>query len=198
MKVVCTGDTHGLHENLNIPDGDLFIHVGDISDSGRLEDYLSFNRMLSTLSHKNKIILSGNHDLLFELKTNSLTDVLSNGIYLKHGLIEIDSLKIWGSSWQPELFGRSWLEIPDHIDVLITHIPPFGVLDNIHGGKNLGSKSLLKIIHTLNPKFVVFGHVHESYGIEKRTYNGQETCFINCSAVVGFQKKLNPPIVFNI
>ena len=31
MKVVCISDTHGHHEKLDLPEGDLIIHSGDFS-----------------------------------------------------------------------------------------------------------------------------------------------------------------------
>lgn len=35
MKLVCLSDTHGLHAPVQVPDGDILIHAGDVSDRGR-------------------------------------------------------------------------------------------------------------------------------------------------------------------
>ena len=34
MKIVCISDTHSLQHRMNIPDGDLLIHAGDVSSGG--------------------------------------------------------------------------------------------------------------------------------------------------------------------
>lgn len=38
MRVVCVSDTHGAHEQLDVPDGDVFIHAGDFSDGAQAQD----------------------------------------------------------------------------------------------------------------------------------------------------------------
>jgi len=35
MKIIFISDTHGLHEELDLPNGDILIHGGDISRSGK-------------------------------------------------------------------------------------------------------------------------------------------------------------------
>lgn len=54
MRVVCVSDTHGLHDilarNASFPEGDLFIHAGDFTDTGdRQEVHLSFSPFLRFL-----------------------------------------------------------------------------------------------------------------------------------------------------
>ena len=198
MKIVCTSDTHGMHEQMEIPDGDILIHAGDISESSRPEDYIQFNDYLGTLPYPHKIVLSGNHDLLYELKYDNLAQLLSNAVYLKHGELRIENLKIWGSSWQPPLFGYQWSQIPKNIDLLITHIPPYGILDSTSFGRHLGSKQLLNRIQEVTPKIHVFGHVHESYGKEKQVISGKEVIFMNCTAIKGFGKKMNSVFVLEL
>jgi predicted phosphodiesterase len=42
IKIVCISDTHGLHRNLSIPEGDILIHAGDITyfeSSGMLYEF---------------------------------------------------------------------------------------------------------------------------------------------------------------
>ncbi len=31
MKIICISDTHNLHKDLKIPDGDMLIHAGDMT-----------------------------------------------------------------------------------------------------------------------------------------------------------------------
>ena len=58
----------------------------------------------------------------------------------------MEGLKIYGSSWQPlydntsfyvprgQRIAAHWAQIPDDVDVLVTHTPPLGRGDRAHGG----------------------------------------------------------------
>lgn len=50
--------------------------------------------------------------------------------------------------------------IPDKIDVLVTHGPPFGILDKTINKVNAGCKGLLKFVEKINPQVHIFGHIH--------------------------------------
>ena len=43
MKLVCISDTHNLHHDLKIPDGDVLVHAGDITVHGKFENFAKFN-----------------------------------------------------------------------------------------------------------------------------------------------------------
>lgn len=99
--------------------------------------------------------------------------------------------KIWGSPWtlwfeginplctaftvktEAEL-AEKWALIPDDIDILVTHSPPFGILDEVHRYSSkrrcaehahVGSISLEHELKRIKPKLHVFGHIHEGYGM---------------------------------
>jgi Icc-related predicted phosphoesterase len=199
MRIVCISDTHNLHNQLEVPDGDILIHAGDISAIGEREDIINFNLWLGQLPHKYKIVIAGNHDFYFENEPIEAKELLSNAIYLNDSGVEIEGLKratfrIWGSPISPEFhdwaFNRKrgqeirnhWEKIPENTDILITHCPPFGILDKTNDGKNEGCKDLLEIVSQIKPRLHIFGHIHEAYG---QTKNG-ETFFINAS-IVGLQ-----------
>ena len=204
--MVCTSDTHGMHNYLKIPDGDIFIFGGDISETGRIEDLIDFNRFIGELPHKYKIIIDGNHDLSPE----KISQLITNAVYLQHELIEIEDIRIWGTSWQFWLSDQIqrkknqvnpqelWQEIPSGIDILITHFPPYGIGDLTRSGKHLGSKDLLSAIRRIKPQYHIFGHVHESYGLFKEKINNFEITLINASATIGFGTNPNPPIIFTL
>ena len=84
MKVVCTADTHGKHEYLDVPDGDIFIFAGDLSEGGNVKSLVDFNSFLGVLPHKYKIIIDGNHDFAPE----KIRKYITNGTYLTHNLLE--------------------------------------------------------------------------------------------------------------
>lgn len=51
--------------------------------------------------------------------------------------------------------------------ILISHSPPYNILDKIHSGKHVGSKILLKSIKRYEPKYVLCGHIHEAKSEKK-------------------------------
>jgi Icc-related predicted phosphoesterase len=70
-------------------------------------------------------------------------------------------------------------KIPNNLDILITHGPPKGILDEVGRGgdiENTGSSSLLECVMRAKPKFHIFGHIHE-HGCEIKKEN--EITFIN-------------------
>lgn len=83
LKLVCISDTHGMHQNLKIPDGDVLIHAGDITMKGEKYQMLDFDSWLGSLPHKYKIVVCGNHDLCFEDKPQEARQWIKNGIYLQ-------------------------------------------------------------------------------------------------------------------
>jgi Icc-related predicted phosphoesterase len=143
MKCVAVGDTHGMYRKINIPDGDVFIHAGDILGRGKLSELEDLNDWLSNLPHKHKIIIAGNHDWCFQDAEDEARAILTNGVYLQDELIKIEGINFYGSPWQPWFLdwafnlprgpkiAEKWSRIPSNTDVLITHGPPMGVLDKV-------------------------------------------------------------------
>src|SRR5690242_19573815 len=109
MRLVLISDTHSLEHLMEhpIPDGDVLIHAGDMTDHGDPADVRDMVNYFNNknLPHKHKIIIAGNHDFCFEKK-----DVRQNPIdtleyhgwtYLEDSEVVIDGLKIYGSPYQP-------------------------------------------------------------------------------------------------
>jgi hypothetical protein len=58
VTIVCISDTHELHRELDVPNGDILIHAGDFtmfSKSGSA--ILDFNEWLGDLPHRWKILV---------------------------------------------------------------------------------------------------------------------------------------------
>jgi Icc-related predicted phosphoesterase len=75
--------------------------------------------------------------------------------------------------------------IPNDTDVLITHGPPAGFLDQSKPGKSghLGCDDLKEAIYRVEPELHLFGHIHGSGGM-KKTYvgdTGHKTILANCA-----------------
>jgi Icc-related predicted phosphoesterase len=201
MKIIVTSDTHNLHESCTPPPGRIFIHAGDMTGYGDLEEVVAFNEWLGTLDYEHRIVIAGNHDFFFEKYPDRARSVLSNATYLMDESIEIDGIKIYGSPWQPffcdwafnlhrgEPLREKWAMIPDDTDILVTHGPPFGHGDELPGPGHVGCEELLARIMEVRPRVHIFGHIHEGYGI---TYEGPTMC-LNASCADANYKFANDP-----
>lgn len=206
MKLVMISDTHGMYDRVNIPDGDVLIHAGDITAYGKLEELVHFNNWLGDLPHKHKIVIAGNHDWVFQNRNMAARMALTNATYLQDEEITIDGLKFYGSPWQPEFCNwafnlprgaalkRVWDRIPVDTDVLITHGPPFEVLDLTNQMMRVGCEELAKVVKKIKPKLHVFGHIHYSYGIIER----EGTIYVNAATCGEDYKPDHPPLVVDL
>lgn len=207
MKVVAISDTHMRHEDIDLPKGDLLIHAGDISSKGTKDEIVDFLSWFSNQPHQYKIFIAGNHDFMFERRGREIREYIpDNIIYLQNSGTEINGIKFWGSPVQPEFYDwafnvergakikRYWDLIPVDTDVLITHGPPFGILDSSIRRKSQGCEELLIAVEKIKPKYHIFGHIHEGYG----AYTNDITKFINASVLNEKYLYTNDPIVFDI
>jgi predicted phosphohydrolase len=206
MRIVCLSDTHGLHEHLRVPEGDLLLHAGDFSKAGRADEIERFDRWLGTLPHEHKVVVAGNHDFLFERDPARARALLRSASYLEDGLLEIGGLRIWGSPWQPWFFdwafnlprgpelAAKWALVPDRVQVLVTHGPPAGILDRTASEESVGCHDLAHALERIAPRLHVFGHIHESYGRLER----DGTTFVNASNCDVRYRPVQPPIVVEL
>jgi len=205
MKIIFISDTHGLHNELALPKGDMIIHGGDITDYGTKEETVDFLKWYSSLNYSYKIFIAGNHDVYLEENPVDFLELLPpNVIYLRNNSVEIEGIKIWGSPVTPDFmdwaFGKRreemkehWKYMPKEIDILLTHTPLKGILDTSSDWQSLGCKDLLAKVKEIKPKYHLFGHIHANYGQEKI----KETEFINGSNLDSYKGLINPPIIIN-
>ena len=127
--------------------------------------------------------------------------------YLEDEETDVSGIKIYGTPWQPEFGGwgfnlkrgdeclEKWNSIPDGVDILITHGPPLGHGDRCQDGMRAGCAELLSTIQErVKPKYHIFGHIHEGYGI---TTDGA-TNYINASSVNIQYSQVHQPIIFDL
>lgn len=210
MIIDCISDLHGNYPNLE--GGDLLIIAGDLTATDEIEQYEEFQRWIEVQNYKMKIIVAGNHDN--EIEKGLDLHCPNLGIhYLCDSGTEFQGLKIWGSPWtktfpdmnpsckaftcdtEEELTVYFEL-IPADIDILITHSPPYGILDECSNG-HVGSKSLFSFIkYVFRPYLHVFGHIHESYGqIEEFACRDDKYMkSVNASHVNRYYQPVNKPI----
>lgn len=205
MKIVVFSDTHGLHNAVHIPDGDMLIFAGDMCNHGTLHEVIQFDQLLAQCDHPYKIVIAGNHDFPFQNTPDVARACLQHGIYLQDSTVEIEGLKIYGSPWQPwfldwafnlrrgEELRQKWDLIPNDIDILITHGPPFGILDRV-GKNSQGCEDLLQALQRVNPRYHIFGHIHEAYG----QYEVNKTVFVNSSICNARYQPINPVQLYEL
>jgi Icc-related predicted phosphoesterase len=211
-KFVAISDTHTKHEQLDVPEGDVLLHAGDITERGSVGDVIKFGAWLQDQPHDYKVIIAGNHDFCFEdpkRRTQAITMLTNQNptiFYLEHDHVRINGINIYGAPHTPffhdwafnvkrgEPLAREWEKIPNDTDVLLTHGPPHGVLDRVErGDKNVGCKELKNAIKRVKPDYHVFGHIHEAFGEFK---DDSGTHYINASQCTLDYNADNEPIVF--
>lgn len=77
---------------------------------------------------------------------------------------------------------------------MITHGPPYGILDKTIHNVNAGCKGLLKFVEKMKPKVHIFGHIHEGYGQVKIG----DTHFYNVSFADVNYKGCNDPFLIEV
>ena len=108
----------------------------------------------------------------------------------------------WAFMKDNEQRKRYWENAPDDIDILVTHGPPFGLLDVVEGEtKNLGCVHLRNYVERVKPKLACFGHIHTGHGqmtLKAWEANEQNTLCINASLLDERYKMVNEPVVITI
>ena len=77
--------------------------------------------------------------------------------------------------------------IPSDTDVLITHQPPYGILD-FTDGVHYGNISLLGRVLSIKPRLHLFGHVHKANG----KVEAQDALYVNGCIVSGMKIVYKP------
>jgi len=193
---------------VDLPGGDLLIHAGDFMTSGysptEMCEFMDWFE--SIRGYDTKVFIAGNHDRIMQTDSEYARGVLTGYKtidYLQdeqltmyfdgpNGDTPEDNVRIYGSPWQPEFYNwafnlprngpglaAKWEAIPDNTDILITHGPAYGYVDDVEGrrGIHLGCELLAERIEAFRPKIHVCGHIHTGHGYY---FNGH-THFFNAS-----------------
>ena len=173
LSILHISDTHNLHRQLTmLPDADVVVHSGDFTMSGTEQEVFDFMEWFCGLPYQYKIFIAGNHDdCLYRAELSGLD---KDCYYLCCSGVCIEGIKFYGIPLFMEdvVCGRDenfMQTIPEDTDVLITHQPPWGILD-MDGTRRYGNCELLKKVELILPKLHLFGHIHAAFGTE--LYNG--------------------------
>lgn len=150
----------------------------------------SFERVVDKLcSYKLPVlILRGNMYLMKEstITTKRIFSKHPNLIYKKTGKVNIKGVNfiLFDMTFEPHSHPRTFrtgskrkkeqnnrreaklLRLLKNLDspVLVTHAPPYKILDKTTTGQHIGSKILLRAIKAYPPQLYLCGHVHEAKG----------------------------------
>jgi predicted phosphodiesterase len=147
--------------------------------------------------------------VLIPKSTEKILNSYKNFEYLRDSSVEVQigdekPVKIYGSPWQPEFFDwafnlprkgeelkRRWNNIPTDTDILITHGPAYGYVDQVIGRtEHLGCELLADRIKEIKPKIHVCGHIHSGYGY---VFDG-DAHYINASVLNERYEYKNKPL----
>lgn len=183
MKISVISDTHNKHHDLNLVESDILIVCGDFTNSsGKGIDLYNFDNWLGDIKHKFRsiLVIKGNHE--HNCYINNLH--LTNAYEMDGDYFEMDGVVFYGATYSDNFGVKEIIKNSFYpkIDVLITHYPPYGILDKWGHFNRGGSKKLLKDLLDLDPDFRpkhhVFGHIHE---MSMKTIKKYGVKFINAS-----------------
>lgn len=192
MRIVLISDTHGKHEELGTLSGDVLIHCGDFCDGFDNDGahLAAIDHWFSKQKFERIFCVGGNHDFAAQDRHTNGIPVFRHAVYLQDQEYVLNGITFYGTPWLPDLSGwafylpdgereRKWELIPNYTDVLITHTPPFGILDLPRAGGNIGCPYLRSIVTEIGPRLHCFGHVHASAGRSVQ----ENTTFVNASVI---------------
>lgn len=200
MKIVVISDTHDKVFN-ELPEGDVLIHCGDYSNYGCYDGTKKFFEWFVKHPHKYKIVIPGNHEkIICPFKNHTTKKWVAELIYSYRDRVKflvdeelvIEGVKFYGTPWcngdsdimawwgfyieDDEERTKMFAKIPSDTDILISHVPPYGIQDE-YMKRLLGCTSLIKRVFEIKPLVHVFGHIHSANGhVEHNGIN-----FYNCA-----------------
>ncbi|MEO1171874.1 MAG: metallophosphoesterase, partial [Myxococcota bacterium] len=94
VRIVAISDTHNQHDALDVPDGDVLVHAGDMSGHGHLRELEAFAAWCEAQPHRHKVVIAGNHDFCFERAEEcaQARQLLSSVHYLEDAAVEVAGL----------------------------------------------------------------------------------------------------------
>jgi Icc-related predicted phosphoesterase len=210
VRIVLISDTHTFHNKVAVPCGDVLVHAGDMALSGsvrEVQDCLDWmNSSACPVEHV--VVVAGNHDWACVTHLSELN--FGRVHYLENSSVNIGGKNFYGSPVQPEFCNwafnvprgpaikKYWDLIPGAglVDVLITHGPPMGILDQSipDHTDHLGCEDLAKQVEISKPLVHVFGHIHGSAG--QRDF--RDVRYVNAAVVNEAYRVVNPPRVLDI
>lgn len=202
--------------------GDFCEYHGTLSETG---DFIDWCSMLLRKGYvKHVVVVAGNHDEILDETCPRIRRDWPDGprmarerfqragiAYLQDSGARVAGLDFYGSPWVSECGDfafqyktpgeddRIFNHVRGPLDVLVTHDPPYGVLDHMtraNGETELvGSKALRRAIERVKPRIHAFGHIHPHHGLKLMPWG---TLCINACTMNSEMKPYNAPVVVDL
>lgn len=205
VMIAALADLHGYLPK-QVPDCDVFVIAGDVCldiYGGRkgpqaqamwlYDEFWPWARALPM-----PVVMTwGNHDWIGE-PVHGYASLAENVHVVVDGSVTVAGVKFWCSPWTPPFFNWAFMRpepelaelyetVPDDVDVMVTHGPPYMMCDRTLESKYAGSKALRDAVGRLQPQLLLCGHIHEA-----RSEAGYgRTRVVNCSYVDAAYRPVN-------
>ncbi len=182
MKIYASADLHGSQYRLNIVldmvehhQPDVVVICGDVTQFGPADVAKNFlDQIPGTV-----FVVPGNIDTEDAIK--GINQSHAANLHMKHkdhqGIVFVGINGVDPKETQLFFSHPKYISILEKVDVLITHVPAYGLQDTIFFGMHSGSKDLLSLLKKYKPRLVLSGHIHEDPGF---TY-ADGIVVVNCS-----------------
>ena len=178
----------------------------DISESCDwfMNGFVNWINLMPFKDENSKVLwIAGNHEVGWskmlpegrqKIATNVTEKTNGRAIYLEDQLYDFNGIKIYGTPWckifgnwgfmlNDEALNRKFSQIPENIDILLTHDAPYGTSDLCFGWKawgrtpyHIGNEPLRDAILEKNPKYNIHGHLHSANHEEELLGNTSVYC----------------------
>jgi Icc-related predicted phosphoesterase len=181
LRILVMSDTHGMEEQLFkfldpsmrtaflLPAADVLIHCGDFwfsrSRTMQLDSFFAAQTHIPT-----KVVIRGNHD---PRTPGSVLFPKSRAMYVtKSSTLELTGGIVVGMRPHSRNYNNDAL-LPPNCDILISHEPPFGILDYTYHDQRAGSLPLRSCVESSadKPALWLCGHIHEGRGATRHVFS---------------------------
>ena len=226
ITVSATADLHGYLPKINAASiiviaGDIFPGEMDKDLNAQGEWFRStFLPWVDELECKRVVLVAGNHDHWIAANNEPLLKEFAPSawkklVYLCDSGFEFKRLKIYGTPWMPtpfvnkafsssseEFLREKYSQIPQQVDLLITHTVPYDcnyIGFSNRDMKDLGSKELRKAVESRDISVLVGGHIHDSSErVAHMDFGTRHTEMVNVACCDNDKQPLRLPIRFSI
>lgn len=182
MKLYASADLHGSQYRLNIVlemvkknQPDMVVICGDITQFGPGDVAKNFLDQIPGIV----FVVPGNIDT--KDAVNGIGQSHATNIHLKqktHQGIVFVGINAINTKETALFFSHpTYIKMIQAADILVTHIPPYGLQDTVFFGMHSGNKELLLLVKKYKPRLVLCGHIHEDPGFTRI----DDTVVVNCS-----------------
>jgi predicted phosphodiesterase len=194
LTIYFVSDTHGHHDDIMVPPGDIVCHLGDYSnDESHARPTEEIIDWLTRQPCQHRILIYGNHDGFLFDHGRDLVDLhldRQGVLVFSHvnfcEMVELEGLRIGVAPFSGAPLDMTALQ--DGCDILLTHSPPHGILDSFQTGAGrvcFGEHLALDCLHKARPLLHAFGHIHARGGEETTI---AATRFVNAASQDNYRR----------